>query len=324
MKDACEELLLKYCDALTLTAFSQLIDDGTFANETDAALQNQEYFTLILDTLVGQFVIPKIPSVPEKRFKCKFCQKEFIAIKTLKTHLRENRCKDKLKITPKEDHVFNYSRNALCLCYLIKDFIDARKHGDGQRIIRLHKFMLLYFKLDHRTKYSGQTLHLISQVNFLLPPALSHELVWNRFINNKGKIDSNVELDRELEHRNKYAKTELHHFQGKITEKSIQRCSQSFDRLSQILNSFDTEMGNARPSGRHTVPDWRTDVLELYEQYKALSLFKVINGREHSCFPSYPESNLSRLDMVSFKKWVYKKVNEYSRMNIYKPRYIFT
>lgn len=64
---------------------------------------------------------------------------------------------------------------------------------------------MLYFKIDNRTKYAGQSLHLLAQINDLLHPAYAHELTWNRSVNNLGKVDNNVELDRELEHRNKYA-----------------------------------------------------------------------------------------------------------------------
>ena len=79
------------------------------------------------------------------------------------------------------------------LCYM-------EKHGDGERIIRLYKFLLLYFRLEHRTKYSYYTLYTLCQVHQLLPPKLAHELVWNRTNNSRGLVDSNVENDSTVEH----------------------------------------------------------------------------------------------------------------------------
>ena len=46
-----------------------------------------------------------------------------------------------------EDCIFNYSRNALALGLLCLDFVNARKSGDGERILTLYKFMMLFFKL---------------------------------------------------------------------------------------------------------------------------------------------------------------------------------
>ena len=327
MKDinACEELLLKYCESLTIAAYNQLTEQFDVSS-TDNEEENKKLFDNILDNLVDGFVMSKVPEIPsDGLFSCIWCDKKYKLMKSLKNHQINNHQHKEDKINESsDDHVLNYSHNALALCYLAKDFIDARKHGDGKRIIRLHKSLLLYFKLDGRTKYSFQTLHLLSQINFLLPPGLSHELMWNRSVNNAGKVDSNVELDRELEHRNKYAKNELHHFQGKITENSIRRCSESYDEMVKIMNAFDEEVSAFKPSGRHTIPNWKEDVNELAEQYTALKLFSFVNGREHSCFPRYPENCLGRLNMMNFKKWVYAKLKQYSEMNIYKHDHIFT
>ena len=200
---------------------------------------------------------------------------------------------------------------------MAKNFIDARKHGDGKRIIRLYKFLLLYFKIDHRKKYAYQSLHLLAQVSFLLPPALAHELTWNRFVNTKGKVDTNVELDRHLEHHNNYVKTDLSQYQGKITDKSIERCSRSYKKMQVIVENFDKQLGVKEPSGRHTQVDWEDDVRQLVEQFVRAEIFTFIPGRNHSRFPGFPKSFLSTLDLLSFKKWIYKKLKEFREMNIY-------
>ena len=146
------------------------------------------------------------------------------------------------------------------MVYLIKYFIDAGRHTDGDRIIRLHKYLLLYFKADNRTKYSYQTLHLLAQVKFLLQPPLQHELIWNRSVNNKGFPDTNIKLDRELEHRNKYVKADLPQYLGKVTEKSIDRCSKSYDSIKNILSNFDNEVEVTKQSGKHSKLDCAKDI----------------------------------------------------------------
>ena len=183
--------------------------------------------------------------------------------------------------------------------------------------MRLYKFLLLYFKVDNRTKYSFQTLHLLAQVNFLLPPALAHELTWNRFVNTKGSIDTNVELDRHLEHHNNYVKTDLAQYQGKITEKSIQRCSRSYKKMQDIVENIDTQLGVKEPSGRHTAVNWEDDVRSLAEQFINAEIFKCVPGRSHSRFPGFPKSCLSSLDLLAFKRWIYEKLEEFDDYSIY-------
>ena len=63
--------------------------------------------------------------------------------------------------------------------------------------------------------YQNACLHLLVQLQCLLIPRLAHQLIWKRFVNNKGKADTNVELDRENEHRNKAIKQECREFHGK-------------------------------------------------------------------------------------------------------------
>ena len=78
--------------------------------------------------------------------------------------IKENNKQAKLKEETTEGAVCNYSKNALALSFIVKYFIDARKHGDGKRILKLDKFLLLYFKVDSMTKYSYQTLQLLARV----------------------------------------------------------------------------------------------------------------------------------------------------------------
>ena len=56
------------------------------------------------------------------------------------------------------------------------NFHDASREGDGDRLLRCWKFLLLHFKADKRVKYSVEALHLLAQVNALLPSYMAHQL----------------------------------------------------------------------------------------------------------------------------------------------------
>lgn len=331
MKDinACEELLLKYSEALLLTAFEDMIVRYKINTQCQSSdLDNKINYDNILGTLIENYMLPAIDLTAELNLSCPYCDCKYKRMKCLKSHIsnkhKQSFNKELVEESQKDDAVLNYSKHALSLGYLIKSFIYARKTGNGEFLVMLHKYLLLYFKLDHRTKYSYQTLHLLSQINFLLPPCLVHEIIWNRSVNNTGKADGNVELDRELEHRNKYAKNDLRDYQGKVTEKSIKRCSTTYDKVKNIVERFDAVSQVHEESGKHTKPNWNADVLELTQQYKHAKLFVNTAGRYHSKFPGMPQNYLSKLNILCFKKWSSKNFQKFYDMNIYKHRDIFT
>ena len=269
----------------------------------------------ILCTMVNQFIFEKEETeMNDCTLSCPVCKKVFKKVKNVRKHMKEQ---GHLSPASGFDFTLNYSRSALALCFLAKNLIDARKRADGERMIRLYKYCLLYFKLDGRNKYSGQILHLLAQVNYLLPPAMAHELIWNRFTNTNGYANSNVELDRELEHRNKYVKMELKSFHGKLTNKSISRCSQSYHAVQEIIRKFDCQINYNPPSGKHTSADWKEDVMKLVQQFQRENLFVYEDGRYHKAFPSFPRNYLKLLNIKDFKDYVYKKLKQYLAMNIY-------
>eukprot|EP00111_Clytia_hemisphaerica_P014962 TCONS_00044050-protein len=324
--NACEELLSKYTEAMLLTAFHQFIqskeiDLSTLKEPTD---QNKEILGTLIKQFVQSYVIAETPDIAASAiiYDCKFCNKSYKRKSSLIAHLKKEHkgeTKDE-SADPGEDHVVNYSKNALMLGYLVKNFADARRYGDGERILRLYKFFVVLFKIDHRSKYGFYSLQLLAQINNLLPPDLAFELKWNRTVNNTGRYDGNVELDRELEHRNKYAKEELKHFQGKLTDQSIERVSRSYDKMREIVGKFDTEANVSNPSGKHTTPDWKADVLELAEQFQSSNLFQSDpNGRAHKRFPAFPKNVFNGIDATSCKNWALDTVmNEFNNLNIYK------
>uniref|UniRef100_A0A7M5VF96 C2H2-type domain-containing protein n=3 Tax=Clytia hemisphaerica TaxID=252671 RepID=A0A7M5VF96_9CNID len=324
--NACEELLNKYTEALTLAAFHEYIETNKIdlSKLKEPTAQNKESLKNVISKFVESYVIAETPDIAASAisYDCQFCTKSYKRKAGLVNHLKKQHPGNEQDESEKsgDDCIVNYSKNALMLGYLVKNFADARRYGDGERIIRLYKFLMVLFKIDHRSKYGFYSLQLLAQINNLLPPALAFELKWNRTVNNTGRYDGNVELDRELEHRNKYAKEELKHFQGKLTEQSIKRVSQSYDKVREIVDKFDIEANVSKQSGKHTVPDWKADVLELSEQFKSSKLFTVDpNGRSHKRFPGFPKNVFNGIDATTCKNWALDSVmDEFNSLNIYK------
>ena len=92
------------------------------------------------------------------------------------------------------DGVYNYSRVLCHYSSLALEFMDAWAEGDGERVCRCWKVILLHFRDGGRTKYAWEALRLLFQLN-QLSPSVAHQLKWGRFINTKGGAGHNIPCD---------------------------------------------------------------------------------------------------------------------------------
>ena len=291
MKDlnTCEEFFEKYTDALIASAsleyFGMANVEGRPTRNSIAEKEMQlnpgGYTNLVIGEMVDRYVLKFTPDIGQQtlasKYPCSTCGKKYQKASGLLKHIKQcHTTTQSVSLPPCKDydHKYHYVTNALNLGMLVKKFTDARKLGDDDRVYRLHKFLLLHFKLNGRTKYSFEVLHHAAQVECLLTPYLSFQLRWNRSVNTKGLLDSNIELDREVEHRNKYFKEDVKGFRGKVTTKSIDRVSQASGSLNLILQAYDKEADVKKPSGRHVRANYESDVLALVEKTSQEQLFQ--------------------------------------------------
>lgn len=94
--------------------------------------------------------------------------------------------------------------------------------------------------------------------------------------------------------------------------------SKSYDKIRYIIEQFDSQAHVNQPSGRHTTPNWESDVKELSAQYSQEKLFEIKPGRFHNRFPSFQTNILYGIEQVTFKKWALNKIIKFSQMIIYK------
>ena len=71
--------------------------------------------------------------------------------------------------------------------------------GDGPRVVRCWKFMLLHWRHAKHAKYSLEALHLIGVINATATEHIAFELVWYRFINTRGVPGGNRPVDLAFE-----------------------------------------------------------------------------------------------------------------------------
>ncbi|CAB3990580.1 hypothetical protein AC249_AIPGENE23166 [Paramuricea clavata] len=143
--------------------------------------------------------------------------------------------------TPDEDYLFNYHSSKLSFGLILMEFNDAIKEGDGERLHDLYKFALVLFKAHGKVKYSYAILMYLVQIESFLSEADAHNLKWNRFYNNHGRVGGNIPLDLRMEQLNKIVKTMWRSLGANLNEKSATQLANTIEPMEQILNTIDRE-----------------------------------------------------------------------------------
>ena len=202
-----------------------------------------------------------------------------------------------------QDDMYNYQKSLTEIGMLIMNIQDAISEGDGGRVVRCWKFLLLYLKHDNGSqKYSLEVLYLMFQINAILSPRSAHPLIWNRFTKLRPGHAGHIPLDLNLEFYNKTVKQAIKKLGSNASKKSINRICHSIDVTKTLMSNFDNEVRMYKTSGKHvrksTLKDMKAVVAELLDQ-NALS---IVPGRSYSYYSGTKSSILAGFDLQKMYK----------------------
>ena len=150
------------------------------------------------------------------------------------------------------DGVFAYAKEVLTLGSLYMEYINSVREGDGIRILRCWRFLLVIFKATGKRKYSIQAATLLFQYNhYIFTDRMKHQLLWSRTANVHGKLGKNIAMDLYMEHLNQELKNSVSHLGANVTENTIKRVGFCLRQLIAIRNNYDRTTGLPAESGWH-------------------------------------------------------------------------
>ena len=213
------------------------------------------------------------------------------------------------------DDMFNYNCALLADCFLFFNFIDAIKEGDGLRLMRQYKYIMLYCKADdpHSTKYSLECLYQFFLVYSLLSPRDSERFIWNRFVNNHGKKGTNTPLDEATEHSNNFIKQSIKNLGPNLSEAAISRICKAESSTSSILENLDECLKRHVKSGKHSDPSTERDLHVLTKRAEEMNVFEEKEGRSYNHFCDFKRDRLEELDASKLHQWINKHKNNVLR-----------
>lgn len=307
--DCLNEISAKVVDAFVFHSSVEVnnLVDGVLTDEERDILQQQEL-------------------TPEGRFPCRSpgCDKSFkYNGKARRNHEMSHdppvqvdnsailtTCTPTSTTPPKEpkpgDDVYNYNCALLTDCFLFFNFLDAIKEGDGARIMRQYKYIMLYCKADGSgsTKYSLECLYQFFMVHALLSPRDSERFVWNRSVNNSGKKGANIPLDEDTEHSNNSLKQGIRNLGPNVTEKAVQRLSYAESPTASVLANLDDSIKRQSRSGKHTTGSLEGDLNHLIKRAVEFNIFTELEGRSYKKYSNFQRDRLAKLEASSLHQWI--------------------
>ena len=98
---------------------------------------------------------------------------------------------------------------------------DAIHEGDGPRLLRCWKFLLLHWRYSGHTMYAIEAIHLLGAVHATATPRVAHELTWCRSVNSCGGSGNNIPVDLFMEHLNRTLKDYISSSCANVSEAAL-------------------------------------------------------------------------------------------------------
>jgi hypothetical protein len=212
---------------------------------------------------------------------------------------------DSLSCNKQQDGVMNYSLSLLRYYFIMADFKDAVREGNGKQLLILHKQLVKHFKsIPGYNVYAIEMLISIIQSDEFLSQAESHQITWASTVNWKGGSGRNIEIDLLQENRNKDLKNLIKAMGANKTTHAIERASRAAGGVRQVVENFDNNVSLAKQSSDHTHRSTEADEAIILSDLRDIKPFMPSPGRKHKSFSKIDSDNLKSLNEVDFETWL--------------------
>ena len=160
----------------------------------------------------------------------------------------------------------------------------AIHEGDGDRIIRAWKFMLLNFRFGRHTNYALEAFQLQTMLNATATPTVAHQLKWSRVVNVHGGTGCNIPVDLHNEHLNRMLKDSVGDMGANLSEGAVVQRSRSLKGVMDVVHRFDLNTGLHTLSTDHTASSLKADEDAVLTELLESKVFDYIPGRRHRAF----------------------------------------
>ena len=211
------------------------------------------------------------------------------------------------KPTAHNDQVLNYACEVLSLGLLWLNYLDAVREGDGNRVMAMWKFLLIFFKKTGRRQYAKEAAIMLIQYHFLLSDRKAAELKYSRFVNTQGREGCNMPCDLFMEHLNRRLKGVIRHMGSNIQPPTLVKAARSIGLVDDICRAFEQETAAVKEdTGKHSKPSSSKDYQRILTQLIESKAFSAISGRK--CAISLDHCLLDSFNKDEICEWLTERI----------------
>lgn len=247
---------------------------------------------------------------------CPLCNKMFKSFKTLKDHIsvkHPEQCIIEEHSNEKTDFVLKHTQQLLNVL-LIKRCLDyAIKSGNGEHVSLLMKHMVIFYRQLGYRHYALACLEHVAMCQLFLSDRCKEMVMHECFVNNQGRRNTNMAMDLDLEHSNKFFKdnfTLKHHAPSKPV---LERLSFAQDMVQKVTENFYKQFKIHKASATTAMnrEKYESDIKTLHSYLKPRKLYtKDGNGRVLQSRKLMIASHdlLLLVDVFDLKQWFHNSL----------------
>ena len=209
----------------------------------------------------------------------------------------------KTKDIVERDRVNTYASEVLSLGMVWHHYYDAIKEGDGDRVMRIWKYLMVIFKETGHRNYAKEAALLLINYMFMSSERVALQVMTSRFVNTKGRPGCNIPCDLHMEHLNRRLKGIITRMESNVKPGSLQRAARAIGVVEEICLSFGKEMGAKKDSDKHAKPSYEKDFKWIRDVLQEKQIFEHIPKRRHA-FIAMNECVLQGVDNEKIADWV--------------------
>ena len=183
-----------------------------------------------------------------------------------------------------DDKVYVYAIELLSLGIIWHGYHDSVREGDGDRILRFWKLLLVIFKSSNNYNYAKEAVNLLLQYHYIFSERQKAQLLWSCCINTRGHPGTNIPCDLFMEHLNRRLKMVVHFLRANVTPKAIQKAGRAIAPVQQVCQVFEQQTAPYLHSHHHSVPSFGKDFDTVLKVLREEEVFMPIRIRQHSTF----------------------------------------
>ena len=208
----------------------------------------------------------------------------------------------------------NYAHYVLESGLTFMYFLKLCKMPDRPRLLAVFKLMMEQLKSRNtKAKYPLELLKLLFMQYSLLSEQRANQVLHACFVNTKGKPESNVPADLQMEWVVKQNKAHIKHMFSNKSMDNIFSKSSALPGLHNIAANFDDAADVIVRTKRHNPKDIDKDEMQIMDDLRRVKPFKYQPGRtyQHRQFAGMEITSAKLMPELKLRNWFDKHKKAY-------------